>query len=152
MTTSRPNGSGGSTPALPGAVAEASVVYTDFGVSRGMEYGIAAARAAGLPVEMRTLAPELLAEIEAASAAPFADMPDVLAAGVKAPPASGGTYQFAVQRGAAPAPDPPQIQDPWPIRTGAAALRRAGSCGRFSLQSKRPPSARTTSARARFSA
>ncbi len=37
------------------AVAEASVVYTDLGVSKGMEYGIAAARAAGVPVEFRTL-------------------------------------------------------------------------------------------------
>jgi hypothetical protein len=37
------------------AVAEASVVYTDRGISEGMEYGIAAARAAGLPVEMRSI-------------------------------------------------------------------------------------------------
>ena len=37
------------------AVADASVVYTDRGISKGMEYGIAAARAAGLPVEMRSL-------------------------------------------------------------------------------------------------
>ncbi|WP_338341881.1 MULTISPECIES: DUF7768 domain-containing protein [unclassified Shinella] len=37
-------------------VAEASVVYTDRGVSRGMEYGIAVAEAAGLPVEYRSLA------------------------------------------------------------------------------------------------
>lgn len=37
------------------SVAEASVVYTDRGVSAGMAYGIAAARKAGLPVEMRTL-------------------------------------------------------------------------------------------------
>jgi hypothetical protein len=36
-------------------VAEASVVYVDRGVSPGMEYGIAAAQAAGLPVEMRRL-------------------------------------------------------------------------------------------------
>ena len=36
-------------------VADATVVYTDRGISKGMEYGIAAARAAGLPVEMRTL-------------------------------------------------------------------------------------------------
>jgi len=34
---------------------EASVVYTDRGISRGMEYGIAAARAAGKPVEFRSL-------------------------------------------------------------------------------------------------
>mgnify|MGYP002141352428 CR=1 FL=1 len=36
-------------------VAEASVVYTDLGISRGMEYGIAAAEAAGLAVEYRSL-------------------------------------------------------------------------------------------------
>lgn len=36
-------------------VAEASVVYTDLGISRGMEYGIAAAEAAGVPVEYRTV-------------------------------------------------------------------------------------------------
>jgi hypothetical protein len=36
-------------------VAHGSVVYTDRGITRGMEYGIEAARAAGLPVEMRTL-------------------------------------------------------------------------------------------------
>lgn len=37
------------------AVAEASVVYTDRGISRGMEYGIAAAIQAGIPVEYRSL-------------------------------------------------------------------------------------------------
>ena len=37
------------------AVAEASVVYTDRGISTGMAYGIAAAEAAGVPVEYRTL-------------------------------------------------------------------------------------------------
>jgi hypothetical protein len=36
-------------------VAEASVVYTDRGVTAGMEYGIAAAKKAGRPVEYRTL-------------------------------------------------------------------------------------------------
>lgn len=36
-------------------VAEASVVYTDLGISRGMEYGIAAAKAAGIPVEFRSI-------------------------------------------------------------------------------------------------
>lgn len=36
-------------------VAEASVVYTDRGTSSGMKYGIIAARAAGRPVEFRTL-------------------------------------------------------------------------------------------------
>lgn len=37
-------------------VAEASVVYTDLGISRGMEYGIKAATDAGIPVEYRSLA------------------------------------------------------------------------------------------------
>jgi hypothetical protein len=37
------------------AVAEASVVYTDEGISKGMEYGIKAAEAAGLPVEYRSI-------------------------------------------------------------------------------------------------
>ena len=36
-------------------VAEAHVVYTDRGISKGMEYGIAAAKAAGKPVEFRSL-------------------------------------------------------------------------------------------------
>ena len=36
-------------------VAESTVVYTDRGISRGMEYGIAAARAAGKPIEHRTI-------------------------------------------------------------------------------------------------
>lgn len=36
-------------------VAQASVVYVDRGISRGMEYGIEAARAHGLPVEMRRI-------------------------------------------------------------------------------------------------
>lgn len=36
-------------------VAQASVVYTDRGISRGMEYGIAAATAAGLRVEYRSI-------------------------------------------------------------------------------------------------
>lgn len=38
------------------AVAHASVVYTDLGISLGMEHGIAAARAAGVPVEFRAIA------------------------------------------------------------------------------------------------
>lgn len=38
-----------------GAVAAATVVYTDRGISRGMEYGIAHAEAAGRPVEYRRL-------------------------------------------------------------------------------------------------
>ncbi len=37
------------------AVAEASVVYIDRGVTKGMEYGMAAAKLSGLPVEMRSL-------------------------------------------------------------------------------------------------
>lgn len=36
-------------------VAQASVVYTDMGISKGMEYGIKAAQDAGVPVEYRTL-------------------------------------------------------------------------------------------------
>lgn len=36
-------------------VAEASIVYVDRGVSKGMAYGIAAARDAGVPVEFRWL-------------------------------------------------------------------------------------------------
>lgn len=36
-------------------VAHASVVYTDRGISSGMEFGISAARAAGVPVEYRNL-------------------------------------------------------------------------------------------------
>jgi hypothetical protein len=35
--------------------AEATVVYMDRGISRGMQYGIDAAKAAGRPVEYRTL-------------------------------------------------------------------------------------------------
>lgn len=37
------------------AVAEASVVYTDMGISQGMRYGIAACETAGVPVEYRSL-------------------------------------------------------------------------------------------------
>lgn len=37
--------------------AEASVVYVDRGISKGMEFGIEAARKAGRPVEYRRLAP-----------------------------------------------------------------------------------------------
>lgn len=36
-------------------VAEASVVYTDRGISGGMKYGIKAAEGAGIPVEYRSL-------------------------------------------------------------------------------------------------
>jgi hypothetical protein len=37
------------------AVAQGSVVYTDRGISKGMEYGIAAAKEAGIPVEYRSI-------------------------------------------------------------------------------------------------
>lgn len=37
------------------AVAQGSVVYADHGITRGMKYGIASARAAGLAVEIRYL-------------------------------------------------------------------------------------------------
>ena len=37
------------------AVAQASVVYVDRGISAGMRHGIAAARAAGVPVEFRSI-------------------------------------------------------------------------------------------------
>lgn len=36
-------------------VAEATVVYTDRGISRGMSYGIESARQAGRPIEFRRL-------------------------------------------------------------------------------------------------
>lgn len=36
-------------------VAQASVVYTDYGLTKGMEYGISAAKDAGIPVEFRSL-------------------------------------------------------------------------------------------------
>jgi hypothetical protein len=36
-------------------VAEASVVYIDHGISRGMSFGIAAAEAAGLDIEIRRI-------------------------------------------------------------------------------------------------
>jgi hypothetical protein len=36
-------------------VADASVVYTDLGISRGMQHGIDAAKASGLPVEYRSI-------------------------------------------------------------------------------------------------
>ena len=37
------------------AVAHGSVVYTDLGITRGMEYGIKAAESAGIPVERRSI-------------------------------------------------------------------------------------------------
>lgn len=39
-----------------GAVAEATVVYTDLGISNGMRYGIRAAERSGRPIEHRSLA------------------------------------------------------------------------------------------------
>ncbi len=36
-------------------IAEMSVVYTDLGISKGMEYGLKAAQAAGLPIEYRKI-------------------------------------------------------------------------------------------------
>lgn len=36
-------------------VADASVVYTDLGISRGMEYGIKAAQESGMDIEYRTI-------------------------------------------------------------------------------------------------
>lgn len=38
-----------------GAVAEATVVYVDRGISRGMQYGIENAEKAGRPVELRAI-------------------------------------------------------------------------------------------------
>jgi hypothetical protein len=37
------------------AVASASIIYSDLGITPGMEYGIAAAKAAGIPIEYRTI-------------------------------------------------------------------------------------------------
>jgi hypothetical protein len=42
-------------------VADATVVYTDLGISRGMQYGIEAASAAGVKVEYRKLDESLTA-------------------------------------------------------------------------------------------
>lgn len=39
------------------SVAEASVVYTDRGITKGMQYGIEAAKAAGIPIEYRNINP-----------------------------------------------------------------------------------------------
>lgn len=44
-------------------VADTSVVYTDLGVSRGMNQGIAVAIKLGVPVEYRTLPEEVMADI-----------------------------------------------------------------------------------------
>lgn len=40
------------------SVAQASVIYADLGISKGMEYGIAAAMTAGLPLEYRRILQE----------------------------------------------------------------------------------------------
>lgn len=37
------------------SVSDGTVVYTDMGISRGMEYGIAAAKEASKPVEFRSI-------------------------------------------------------------------------------------------------
>ncbi len=37
------------------SVAEATVVYADFGISKGMQYGIDKAKASGIPVKIRYL-------------------------------------------------------------------------------------------------
>lgn len=37
------------------AVSEASVIYTDRGITKGMEYGIAASKASGKPIEYREI-------------------------------------------------------------------------------------------------
>ena len=37
------------------AVSEATVVYTDLGISVGMQYGIDAAQASGVPIEYRSI-------------------------------------------------------------------------------------------------
>jgi hypothetical protein len=44
-------------------VSDGTVVYTDFGMSRGMQYGVDAAKASGKSVEYRTLTAEMLAEL-----------------------------------------------------------------------------------------
>jgi len=44
-----------------GRVADATVVYTDLGISRGMKYGIEAAERDGRPIEYRTLPDDVLA-------------------------------------------------------------------------------------------
>jgi hypothetical protein len=44
-------------------VADASVVYCDLGISKGMELGIQAASDLGVPTEYRFLAPDALVEV-----------------------------------------------------------------------------------------
>jgi hypothetical protein len=39
-------------------VAQATVVYTDLGITKGMKYGIAAAEVTGIPVEYRSITRE----------------------------------------------------------------------------------------------
>ena len=45
-------------------VADASVVYRDLGVSKGRQYGIAAAERSGIPVEYRSLPAEVMQALE----------------------------------------------------------------------------------------
>ncbi len=45
------------------SVAQATVVYTDLGISGGMTYGIASAKAVGLPIHYRTI-PDFERKIE----------------------------------------------------------------------------------------
>lgn len=47
---------------LWGKHADLSVVYTDFGISKGMKYGIANAEKLERPIEMRTLSEDALRE------------------------------------------------------------------------------------------
>jgi hypothetical protein len=42
------------------SVADGSVVYVDLGISRGMQYGIDAAKTTGLPVELRNLPADVM--------------------------------------------------------------------------------------------
>lgn len=49
-------------------VAEGSVVYIDRGISRGMLYGIKAARESGLPYDLRTLEAEAKTDFDAVRA------------------------------------------------------------------------------------
>lgn len=55
-----------------GRVAEVTIIYTDLGISRGMQYGIDSATRAGRPIEYRSLAssedlPPILAFIKGAA-------------------------------------------------------------------------------------
>lgn len=50
------------------AVADKTVVYSDLGISPGMEQGIAAAMNVGRPIEHRSLPPDLMDAFDAAAA------------------------------------------------------------------------------------